>query len=59
MNPPVCFTCGNPIKSNLYRLYNEKRKLGYPSKDILDMFGLEKECCRMIVMTIIPEEVNE
>jgi len=49
MIPVRCFTCGKVI-SNVYEEYKERIKDEDP-KDVLDDLGLERYCCRRMVLT--------
>ena len=44
-----CFTCGKVV-SNVYEEYKERIKDEDP-KDVLDDLGLERYCCRRMVLT--------
>ncbi|MDY6931554.1 MAG: DNA-directed RNA polymerase subunit N [Halobacteriota archaeon] len=49
MIPVRCFTCGKVI-SNVYEEYKERVKDEDP-KTVLDDLGLERYCCRRMVLT--------
>ncbi len=49
MIPVRCFTCGKVV-SNVYEEYKERIKDEDP-KDVLDDLGLERYCCRRMVLT--------
>ncbi|MFQ6087307.1 MAG: DNA-directed RNA polymerase subunit N [Candidatus Methanofastidiosia archaeon] len=48
--PIRCFTCGKPI-GHLYEEYKERRRKGVKEKEILDSLGLERYCCRRMLLT--------
>ncbi|MEA1992915.1 MAG: DNA-directed RNA polymerase subunit N [Euryarchaeota archaeon] len=48
--PVRCFTCGKPI-GHLYAEYTERIEAGEPAKDVLDSLGLERYCCRRMILT--------
>ena len=48
--PIRCFTCGNVI-GHLYDDWTAKIKAGENPKNILDGFGLNRYCCRRMLIT--------
>jgi len=47
--PVRCFTCGKPI-AHLYEKYKKLISEGKTIKEALDEIGLERYCCRAIMM---------
>jgi DNA-directed RNA polymerase subunit N (RpoN/RPB10) len=47
--PIRCFSCGKPI-GHLWEDYQERLKKGEDSKVILDQLGLERYCCRAMLL---------
>ena len=45
-----CYTCGNPI-GHLYDEWSRRKAEGDDPKDILDDLGLERYCCRRMLIT--------
>jgi len=52
-----CFTCGLPI-SHLYEDWRNRKEAGENPKEILDDLGLERYCCRRMLITHV-ELLNE
>lgn len=48
--PVRCFTCGKPV-GHLYAEYKERVEAGEPVKDVLDSLGLERYCCRRMILS--------
>ncbi len=48
--PVRCFTCGKPI-GHLYAKYQERVEAGESPKGVLDDLGLERYCCRRMILT--------
>ncbi len=48
--PVRCFTCGKPI-GHLYAKYKERIEAGEDPKAVLDDLGLERYCCRRMILT--------
>ena len=48
--PVRCFTCGKVIGSS-YEKFQELVKEGVDPKDALDSLGLERYCCRRMIIT--------
>ena len=47
--PIRCFSCGKPI-AHLYEQYSERIKKGEDGKKVLDGLGLERYCCRAMML---------
>ena len=47
--PIRCWSCGKPI-AHLWEDYKERVEAGEEPKKILDSMGLERYCCRAILM---------
>ena len=47
--PVRCFSCGKPI-GHLYKEYLERTQRGEEKKKVLDSLGLERYCCRAILL---------
>ena len=47
--PIRCWTCGKPI-GHLWEDFQERSKKGDNKKDILDELGLERYCCRAMLL---------
>ncbi len=47
--PVRCFTCGKPV-GHLHEKYLELLKEGKTIKEALDELGLERYCCRALMM---------
>lgn len=50
--PVRCFTCGNLI-SDKYSEYQEKTKAGGDPSATLDSLGIERYCCRRMLLTTV------
>ncbi len=48
--PVRCFTCGKPI-SAIWDKYHERVKKGEDPKKVLDDLGVERYCCRALLLT--------
>lgn len=48
--PVRCFTCGK-VLGHLYLVYKQKIEMGMPPKDVLDDLGVERYCCRRMILT--------
>ena len=48
--PVRCFTCGNVI-GQLFKPWSEQLSQGKDPKTILDEFGLNRVCCRRMLIT--------
>lgn len=48
--PVRCFTCGKPI-AHLYDAFVEKTRRGEDPKKVFEELGLERYCCRRMLMT--------
>lgn len=55
--PVRCFTCGKPI-GHLYAKYRERIEAGEDPKKVLDDLGLERYCCRRMILTHV-EGIDE
>jgi DNA-directed RNA polymerase subunit N len=55
--PVRCFTCGKPI-GHLYTKYRERIEAGEDPKKVLDDLGLERYCCRRMILTHV-EGIDE
>ncbi len=49
MIPIRCFSCGKPI-GHLWEQYKERTASGEDRKKVLDQLGLERYCCRAMLM---------
>ena len=47
--PIRCFSCGKPV-GHLNEEYQERVQKGEEIKKVLDSLGLERACCRAILM---------
>jgi len=47
--PIRCFSCGKPI-AHLWKTYKEKVESGQEPGTVLDELGLEKSCCRAMLL---------
>ncbi len=47
--PIRCFSCGKPV-GHLWERYNELSESGKDKGEILTELGLERYCCRSIIM---------
>ncbi|HNQ33222.1 MAG TPA: DNA-directed RNA polymerase subunit N [Methanoculleus sp.] len=50
MIPVRCFTCGKVI-STAWKEFERRRDAGEDPKRILDALGLERYCCRRMLLT--------
>jgi DNA-directed RNA polymerase subunit N len=50
MVPVRCFTCGNVIGEH-YEEYKERVEEGEDAEDVLDDLGVERYCCRRMLVT--------
>lgn len=48
--PIRCFTCGNVI-GQLFKEWNERLLNNEDPKEVLDEFGLNRVCCRRMLIT--------
>ena len=48
--PIRCFSCGKPV-GHLYEEYKEKVEKGEDPKKVLDALGIERYCCRGILLS--------
>jgi DNA-directed RNA polymerase subunit N len=48
--PVRCFTCGYPISKHWLE-FKERTEKGENTKKILDSMGIERYCCRTLLMT--------
>jgi len=48
--PIRCFTCGKPI-AHLWEEYTERTEKGQNPEEVLDDLGLERYCCRRMLLT--------
>lgn len=48
--PVRCFTCGRIIASD-YEKFVERVKKGEDPKEVLDSLGIERYCCRRMILT--------
>jgi DNA-directed RNA polymerase I, II, and III subunit RPABC5 len=48
--PVRCFTCGKVI-ANKWQRYNEMLQEDYSVNEALNTLGLNRYCCRMLMMT--------
>jgi len=49
MIPIRCFSCGKPI-AHLWEEYNERVNKGEDRKTVLDQLGVERYCCRAMLL---------
>jgi len=47
--PIRCFTCGKPI-AHLRKEFDERTNKGENTKKVLDDLGLERYCCRALML---------
>nr|WP_303715374.1 DNA-directed RNA polymerase subunit N [Methanoculleus marisnigri] len=59
MIPVRCFTCGKVI-STAWKEFAKRRDAGEDPKGILDDLGLERYCCRRMLLThkVVVEDLN-
>jgi DNA-directed RNA polymerase subunit N len=48
--PVRCFTCGRVIASD-YEKFVERVKKGEDPKEVLDSLGIDRYCCRRMILT--------
>ena len=48
--PIRCFSCGKPV-GHLYEEYKEKTEKGDNPKKVMDALGLERYCCRSVLLS--------
>ena len=48
--PVRCFTCGKVV-GNKWEIYQKKKKEGIPEKEIFNQLGLNKYCCKRMLLT--------
>jgi DNA-directed RNA polymerase subunit N len=58
--PVRCFTCGKPIASQ-YEDYKRRVEKGETPKNVLDELGLERYCCRRMLLSQVDliDEISE
>ncbi|MGV8151357.1 MAG: DNA-directed RNA polymerase subunit N [Candidatus Woesearchaeota archaeon] len=47
--PIRCFSCGKPV-AHLWEEFNERVKKGEDKKKIMDDLGLDRYCCRALIL---------
>lgn len=47
--PIRCFTCGKPI-AHLWETFKQKAEAGEEQKKVMEEMGLDRYCCRAILM---------
>lgn len=47
--PIRCFSCGKPL-GHLYEEYQQRLERGEEAKKVLDALGLERYCCRGVLL---------
>ena len=50
--PVRCFTCGNLV-SDIFEEYQNKVKSGEEPAKVLDSLGIERYCCRRMLLTTV------
>jgi DNA-directed RNA polymerase subunit N len=50
--PVRCFTCGAPV-SEKYDAYHERLAAGEPAEKVLNELGVERYCCRRMLLSQI------
>ena len=50
--PVRCFTCGNLIADKMGR-YKQEMEDGGESREVLDMLGITRYCCRRMLLTTV------
>ena len=50
--PVRCFTCGNPV-ADKFDEYQNRVKSGEEPAKILDSLGIERYCCRRMMLTTL------
>lgn len=48
--PVRCFTCGKVLASS-YEEYRKRIKQGENAKEVLDFLGIERYCCRRMLLS--------
>jgi len=48
--PIRCFSCGKPV-GHLYEEYKQKIEKGEEAKKVLDTLGLDRYCCRGVILS--------
>ncbi|MGM0405773.1 MAG: DNA-directed RNA polymerase subunit N [Thermoplasmatota archaeon] len=48
--PIRCFTCGK-VLGNVYEVYQNRVERGEDPAEVLDDLGVERYCCRRIILT--------
>ncbi|MBS3124610.1 DNA-directed RNA polymerase subunit N [Candidatus Woesearchaeota archaeon] len=47
--PIRCFSCGKPV-GHLWEEFQQRQEKGEATKKILDLLGLERYCCRGVLL---------
>ena len=47
--PIRCFSCGKPV-AHLYEEFKERVEKGEEAKKVMDSLGLERYCCRGVLL---------
>lgn len=47
--PIRCFSCGKPV-AHLYEEFKQRTDAGEPAKKVLDDLGVERYCCRALLL---------
>jgi DNA-directed RNA polymerase subunit N len=47
--PIRCFSCGKPV-AQMWKEYSERAAKGEDTKKVMDELGLERYCCRALVL---------
>jgi DNA-directed RNA polymerase subunit N len=47
--PVRCFTCGKVI-SDSFESFVQRKEMGEPPNEVLDSLGLERYCCRKMII---------
>ncbi len=57
--PVRCFTCGKVV-SSAFESYRQRVEMGESPKDVLDSLGIDKYCCRrmMIAHTDLIDDIK-
>lgn len=60
MRPIRCFSCGKPL-ADKYEKFEKRVEEGEDPKEVLDDMGIERYCCRRMILTSIDatEEMME
>ena len=48
--PIRCFSCGKPL-AHLWEEFSQRTKKGEEAKKVMDTLGLERFCCRSVMLT--------